>query len=77
MWYKITIQTIWQYCFHYLNMYIWKQEPCPSPAECVCSLEECICSRADNSILRDLLVMKTDGWSDYRFETYMNTDGWK
>jgi hypothetical protein len=20
--------------------------------------------------------MKTDGWSDYRFETYVNTDGW-
>jgi hypothetical protein len=21
--------------------------------------------------------MKTDGWSDYIFETYVNTDGWK
>jgi hypothetical protein len=31
----------------------------------------------NNSILRGLLVMKTDGWSDYRFETYVNTDGWQ
>jgi hypothetical protein len=29
----------------------------------------------NNSILRGLLVMKTDGYSDYRFETYVNTDG--
>jgi hypothetical protein len=21
--------------------------------------------------------MKTDGWSDYRFETYVKTNGWK
>jgi hypothetical protein len=31
----------------------------------------------NNSILRGLLVMKTDGWSDNRFETYVNTDGCK
>jgi hypothetical protein len=29
----------------------------------------------NNSILRGLLVIKTDGYSDYRFETYVNTDG--
>jgi hypothetical protein len=28
----------------------------------------------NNSILRGILVMKTDGYSDYRFETYVNTD---
>jgi hypothetical protein len=50
----------------------------PSPAECVCSLEEYMyVVRQTNSILRGLLVMKTDGWSEYIFETYMNTDGWK
>jgi hypothetical protein len=26
----------------------------------------------NNSILRGILVMKTDGWFDYRFETYVN-----
>jgi hypothetical protein len=31
----------------------------------------------NNSILRGHFVMKTDGWSDNRFETYVNTEGWK
>jgi hypothetical protein len=29
----------------------------------------------NNSILRGLLIMKIDGCSDYRFETYINNDG--
>jgi hypothetical protein len=31
----------------------------------------------NNSISRALLEMKTNDWRDYRFETYVNTDGWK
>jgi hypothetical protein len=50
----------------------------PSAAECVCSLEEYVyVVEQNNSNSRDLLVIKTDDWSNYRFKTYVNTDGWK
>jgi hypothetical protein len=58
-----------------------RQEPCqhghPSP-NVFTHWKNVYVVQQNNSILRGLLVIKTDGWSDYRFETcYVNTDGWK
>jgi hypothetical protein len=57
-----------------------QQEPCQHghpPPNVFAHWKNVYVEEQNNLILRGLLVMKTDGWSDYRFETYVNIDGWK
>jgi hypothetical protein len=55
-----------------------QQEPCQHghpPPNVFAHWKNVYVVEQNNSILRGLLVMKSDGYSDYRFETYVNTDG--
>jgi hypothetical protein len=55
-----------------------KKEPCQhghSPPNGFAHWKNVYVVEQNNSTLRGLLVMKTNGWNDYRFETYVNTDG--
>jgi hypothetical protein len=49
----------------------------PSPAICVCSLEEYICRRAELFNFKKFFDNENWWQSDNRFETCVNTDGWK
>jgi hypothetical protein len=47
----------------------------PSPPNVFAHWKNVQVVEQNNSILGGLVVMKTDGYSDYRFETNVNTDG--
>jgi hypothetical protein len=51
-----------------------RQEPCQHghpPSNVFAHWKNVYVVQQNNSILRGILVMKTDGYSDYKFETYV------